>query len=62
LAIGSAVLIVDRGWVENVAIDNIGLGILAGVPEPESWALLVAGFGLLGAAMRRRRTIPVVVA
>ena len=55
-------LIVDRGWVENVAIDNIGLGILAGVPEPESWALLVAGFGLLGAAMRRRRTIPVVVA
>lgn len=26
------------------------------VPEPESWALLIAGFGLTGAAMRRRRT------
>ena len=26
----------------------------ATVPEPESWALLVAGFGLIGAAMRRR--------
>lgn len=26
------------------------------VPEPASWALMVAGFGLAGAAMRRRRT------
>ena len=26
------------------------------VPEPASWALLIAGFGLTGAAMRRRRT------
>ncbi|KPF77891.1 hypothetical protein IP88_05300 [alpha proteobacterium AAP81b] len=25
------------------------------VPEPASWALLVAGFGLTGAALRRRR-------
>jgi hypothetical protein len=26
----------------------------AGVPEPASWAMLIAGFGLVGAAMRRR--------
>jgi len=26
------------------------------VPEPQSWALLIAGFGLVGAAMRRRQT------
>lgn len=26
-----------------------------GVPEPASWALMIAGFGLVGAAMRRRR-------
>ena len=26
------------------------------VPEPASWAMMVAGFGLAGAAMRRRRT------
>lgn len=27
-----------------------------GVPEPQTWALLVAGFGLVGAAMRRRKS------
>ena len=26
------------------------------VPEPASWALMIAGFGMMGAAMRRRRT------
>ncbi|NJC07653.1 hypothetical protein GGQ62_000651 [Polymorphobacter fuscus] len=30
--------------------------ITPGVPEPASWAMLIAGFGLTGAAMRRRRT------
>ena len=30
-------------------------GTSAGVPEPASWALLIAGFGLTGAAGRRRR-------
>jgi hypothetical protein len=28
----------------------------AAVPEPASWALMIAGFGLIGAASRRRRT------
>lgn len=27
------------------------------VPEPQAWALLIAGFGLTGAVMRRRRAI-----
>lgn len=27
------------------------------VPEPANWALLIAGFGLTGAAMRRRRAV-----
>ena len=31
----------------------------ATVPEPASWALLITGFGLTGAAMRRRRTVEV---
>lgn len=28
------------------------------VPEPASWAMLIAGFGLVGATMRRRRVTP----
>ncbi len=32
------------------------VGFAAGsVPEPQSWALMIAGFGLVGAAQRRRR-------
>ena len=29
--------------------------IASDVPEPSSWAMLIAGFGLIGAAARRRR-------
>jgi hypothetical protein len=32
-------------------------GFAGRVPEPASWALLVAGFGLTGAAIRRRRAL-----
>ena len=28
----------------------------ASVPEPATWAMLIAGFGMVGAAVRRRRT------
>jgi hypothetical protein len=28
-----------------------------GVPEPASWALMIGGFGLAGAALRRRRSL-----
>jgi hypothetical protein len=30
-------------------------GTFTAVPEPASWAMLIAGFGLTGAVMRRRR-------
>lgn len=32
------------------------LSVLAMVPEPESYAMLIAGLGLIGAAARRRKT------
>jgi PEP-CTERM motif len=46
--------------VGNYESDNHTVGYFTeitgnGVPEPASWALLIAGFGLTGAAMRRRR-------
>ena len=45
----------DEGW----GIDSLSLtydGRVGGVvPEPESWALMIAGLGLAGAALRSRR-------
>jgi hypothetical protein len=29
-------------------------GLVSGIPEPTAWAMLIAGFGLVGAASRRR--------
>ena len=29
---------------------------VSAVPEPETWAMLLAGFGLIGAMARRRRS------
>lgn len=39
----------------TVGVDSVAPA--NGVPEPASWAMLIAGFGLTGAAMRRRRTV-----
>ncbi|HXA39806.1 MAG TPA: PEPxxWA-CTERM sorting domain-containing protein [Phenylobacterium sp.] len=41
------------GFIDNVQLTT------AGVPEPASWALMIGGFGLAGAMLRRRRaTLP----
>lgn len=37
--------------VDNLAVKGV-------VPEPTTWAMLIAGFGLVGAAMRRQRLAP----
>jgi len=37
--------------------DNFSLDIAA-VPEPSTWAIMVAGFGLAGATLRRRHRAP----
>ncbi|WP_313670344.1 PEPxxWA-CTERM sorting domain-containing protein [Sandarakinorhabdus sp.] len=38
-------------------IDNLTIGASGVVPEPASWAMLIAGFGLVGATARRRRAV-----
>lgn len=46
---------------QSWGIDNIRLsGLTAAVPEPSSWMLLIAGFGLIGFSMRRKRVRMVV--
>jgi hypothetical protein len=40
---------------QNVATKEVSA--VGGVPEPSSWAMLIAGFGLTGATLRRRRMI-----
>lgn len=52
--------------VEQVKAINIGgvgtITTVPAVPEPATWAMLIAGFGLVGAAMRRRDRTAVVAA
>jgi hypothetical protein len=49
--------------IQSNSADNIGplldsVSLTQGViPEPATWAMLIAGFGLVGTAMRRRRTL-----
>jgi hypothetical protein len=39
----------------NVGTANYRFNFLVGsVPEPSTWAMMLAGFGLIGMAMRRR--------
>lgn len=61
------------GQIQSVGILSFGLfegrqvGIFSGtlsgevsapgIPEPDSWAMLIAGFGLIGAVARRRRVV-----
>lgn len=42
---------------QTVGFDNFEFGelVASAVPEPASWALMIAGFGLVGGTIRRRR-------
>lgn len=51
----------DQGLNGVIGADRYGaaaLGRIAAVPEPASWAMLIAGFGLIGGALRARRAVP----
>lgn len=42
--------------VQHFSIDNLVLNASNAIPEPASWALMIGGFGLVGAAVRMRRS------
>jgi hypothetical protein len=47
----------DEGGFDALALDALAVGGPIGgvIPEPASWALMILGFGLVGATARRRR-------
>lgn len=45
-----------ENWLPGlVLIDDVYLGVAAAVPEPESYALMLAGLAVVGSIVRRRR-------
>lgn len=64
---GSSFYLANLGTGALTSIGNTDrtlFGIAAAVPEPASWAMLIAGFGAIGTAARanRRRTLQTVTA
>jgi hypothetical protein len=41
--------------IDRVLFERTGTTNVPGIPEPATWALMLGGFGLAGAALRRRR-------
>ena len=39
-----------------------GLGAIAAIPEPATWAMMILGFGAAGAVLRRRRAVAIAAA
>jgi hypothetical protein len=54
---GSFLLFGDGTFHANAQGDIRSLVFNSGTPEPGNWALMIAGFGLVGAAQRRRRSV-----
>jgi hypothetical protein len=50
------------GQTPDCAFTRDVIAAQGGVPEPAAWALMIAGFGLTGAAMRRRSRVTVTYA
>lgn len=47
----------NNAWDTSAFIDNVALGVTPAVPEPESFAMMLAGLAILGATVRRRKNL-----
>jgi len=43
------------GMVTGLQLDDVSISAVTAVPEPESYAMLAAGLGVLGFISRRRQ-------
>ncbi len=53
---GYVPIFIHADWIESVLVAE------AAIPEPQTWAMLILGFGAVGMAARRRRTLSTVSA
>jgi hypothetical protein len=49
-------------YVDRASLDYVLANPLAAVPEPATWAMMIVGFGLVGAGMRRRARVTITYA
>ena len=47
----------DGRYIDNTSVSGVILRATGVIPEPGTWAMMIAGFGLVGAASRRRRAV-----
>ena len=61
---GTAKSVSFAGVADQIVFDDVTFGSSTpgGVPEPAAWAMMLAGFGLVGGAMRRRQKVAVTFA
>jgi hypothetical protein len=56
---GSLRFVFSSDSADNIGplLDNVSLAVTASVPESSTWGMMIAGFGIAGATLRRRRTV-----
>jgi hypothetical protein len=45
----------DKKTIDGFKFSKLSVNTVPGVPEPSTWAMMIAGFGMVGYGMRRRR-------
>ena len=59
--VGPVTIFTDRGTVQLSSFGNgtFTAALAGAVPEPATWAMMIAGFGMVGGSLRRRAKVSV---